>query len=154
MSKEAAAAQGLDQPNIRWEGMVSSNELIRRLRAEADFLFAPMSFAERDRYNMEISFPSKLTDYTAMGLPLFIYGPPYASAVRWAEENAGSAVVLTSENDEDMHAALKRLCHDSPWRTELAQGAVSAGARWLSHEAGQRVFESALLAASLGRQSI
>jgi glycosyltransferase involved in cell wall biosynthesis len=154
VTKEAAAAQGLDQPNIRWEGMVSSNELIRRLRAEADFLFAPMSFDERDRYNMEISFPSKLTDYTAMGLPLLIYGPPYASAVRWAEENPGSAVVLTSENVEDMHAALKRLCHDSPWRTELAQGAVSAGARWLSHEAGQRVFESALLAASPGRQSI
>lgn len=145
MTKELAATQGLTSPKIRWEGMVSSNELIQRMREEADFLFAPMSFDEQDRYNMEISFPSKLADYTAIGLPILIYGPPYASAVRWALENPDAAAVIDSENVEALCAIVTRLAEDAPWRMQLANGAIRAGNLFLSHEASDRVFRSALL---------
>jgi hypothetical protein len=61
-----------------------------------------MSFNAVDRANMEISFPSKLTDYTAVGLPLLIYGPHYCSAVQWARENPGVAEVVTADNAETL----------------------------------------------------
>ena len=76
---------GLDLPNIRLGGLLKSDELLRRLRADADVLFVPMSFAADDHDNMRMGFPSKLTDYTAVGLPLLIAGPADCSAVRWAE---------------------------------------------------------------------
>ena len=144
VTRESAAAQGLDQPNIRWEGMVSSNELIRRLRAEADFLFAPMSFDEGDRYNMEISFPSKLTDYTAMALPVLIYGPTYASAVRWAGENLGGAELVSRENVSELQTAVTRIAQNEVHRSQLANKALQLGKRFFSHESSTLIFNSAL----------
>ena len=78
---------GLRLPNVEMRGLVTFWNLINCCRAEADFLFVPMSFDRQDRANMELSFPSKLADYTAAGLPLLICGPPYCSATRWAKEN-------------------------------------------------------------------
>lgn len=144
MTRERAAAHGLTNANIRWEGMVNSNELIHRMREEVDFLFAPMSFDEQDRYNMEISFPSKLTDYTAMGLPILVYGPSYASAVRWAKENTDAAFVIDSEKMETMNSVVKRLLEDATWRVELAKGAIRAGKHFFSHASAKHVFENAL----------
>ena len=77
LTSETARSAGLDGSNIVLGGLLKSAELITRLRAEADALFVPMSFDAVDRANMEVSFPSKLTDYTAVGLPLLVYGPPY-----------------------------------------------------------------------------
>jgi hypothetical protein len=42
------------------QGALSSLEMIRRCREEAHAIFVPMAYGERDRHNMEISFPSKL----------------------------------------------------------------------------------------------
>lgn len=144
VTKEFAISQGLTNSNIRWEGMVSSNELIHRMRNEVDFLFAPMSFDEQDRYNMEISFPSKLTDYTAIGLPILVYGPPYASAVRWAKENTDAASVIDSENMETLSLVVRRLMEDVAWRMQLANEALAAGKRFFAHEAAKHVLENSL----------
>ncbi len=91
---EDVRSRGLDLPHVVQCGLVSFRELIERCRAEADFLYVPMSFDPSDRANMELSFPSKLTDYTAAGLPLLIRGPAWCSAVRWAKENSGVAEVI------------------------------------------------------------
>ena len=129
-----AAGAGLTAPNIRLAGLLPSGELLERLRADADVLFVPMSFAAEDRSNMRMSFPSKLTDYTAVGLPLLICGPADCSAVRWAQANDGVAEVVTSEDAAAMRAAVDRLCGDresSPqacphgttgWRPRLFRG--------------------------------
>src|SRR5207244_2839189 len=102
-----ARSNGLDGPNIEVRGLVEAEALMRHFREEADVLFVPMSFDPKDRANMEISFPSKLTDYTAVGVPLLIYGPPYCSAVRWARENPGVAEVVESEDPEALAKALQ-----------------------------------------------
>ena len=66
---------GLNLTNVTIRTPISSKELIHTLREEADILFAPMSFEDNEHINAEMSFPSKLTDYTAIGLPLLIWGP-------------------------------------------------------------------------------
>ncbi|HET6370204.1 MAG TPA: glycosyltransferase, partial [Nitrospiria bacterium] len=79
---ESIGRLGLDRDNIELRPVIPSNQLIVTLRNEVDALFLPMSFAECHGPNMKLSFPSKLADYTATGLPILIWAPPYSSAVR------------------------------------------------------------------------
>jgi hypothetical protein len=130
-----AAASGLNGGNIELRGTVSSAELIKRLREEAHVLFVPMSFDPMDAPNMKMGFPSKLTDCTAVGLPLLVYGPTYCSAVRWARENPGVAEVVDCEDAATLASAVHRLMGDPQYRVCLARCALETGNRYFSHAA-------------------
>jgi hypothetical protein len=119
--------------------------MIKRCRSEADVLFVPMSFAKADKANVEISFPSKLTDYTAMGLPLLIHAPAYSSVVRWALENPGVAEVVDTEDTGRLAEALKSLARNPEHRTRLAAEALAVGNRLFSHAAAVARFHGALV---------
>lgn len=129
---ESMRSGGLDRPNIHWQGMVSSSELISRLRREADVVFAPMPFDTSG--GPSLSFPSKLTDYTATGLPLLIWGPDYCTAVRWARQYAPVAEVVTSQETGDLEAALERL-GQAEHRRRLGLASMEVGTRLFSHAA-------------------
>ena len=140
LTAEAAREVGLDAPHTTVRGLLSAAELMQRLRDEADALFVPMSFDPVDRTNMELAFPSKLADCTAIGLPLVIYGPEYCSAVRWARENVGAGEVVDTELKPDLKTAIGRLADDPVLRVALAKRALEVGRRYFAHEAVQRVF--------------
>lgn len=132
----------LNDPNTEMRGLVSSSELLTRLREEADALFVPMSFDEHDRVNMQMAFPSKLADYTATGLPLLIYGPTYCSAVVWARENAGVAEVV--ETKSNLSDAVNRLARNPDTRVTLGKRALAAGREYFTHNRAQQLFISAI----------
>ena len=142
LTTQAAREVGLAGPDTTVCGLLTWSRLIERLRAEANALFVPMSFAAADRSNMEMAFPSKLADYTATGLPLLIYGPNYCSAIAWARENPGVAEVVEAE--EDLPTAVKRLANDPAWRVALGQRAVQVGRQYFSYDRVQQVFHQAL----------
>jgi len=123
-------------------GLVNSSELMTRLREEADALFVPMSFDPHDCINMQMAFPSKLADCTAVGLPLLIYGPSYCSAVVWARENPGVAEVV--EREEGLLPAINRLAQSPDLRTTLATHALDIGREYFSHDRVQQVFNQSL----------
>jgi len=144
-TQERLRSWGLNRKNILPQGLVPSRELISRLSAEADFLFVPMSFeSESDDRSMRIAFPSKLTDYTAAGLPILIWGPEYCSAVRWAQRYAPVAEVVTSQAVEDVDAALSRL-EQAQYREQLGRAAREIGEKLFSHRAAMDIFQGALL---------
>lgn len=144
LTPQEARQAGLERPNIVLRGLVKSSKLMTRLREEADALFVPMSFTTVDRPNMEIGFPSKLTDYTAVGLPLLIFGPPYCSAVQWAQENQGVAELVTKDSPELLAAALLRLAQDSAYGIQLGRRALEAGLSYFGFEVGQQILCDAL----------
>lgn len=144
LTAEVARASGLTASNIDLGGLLSSAQLMETLRERADALFVPMSFAAADRNNMQFSFPSKLTDYTAIGLPLLIYGPPCCSAVQWAAANDGVAEVVTQESEDALAAAIYRLARDPQRRMTLARNALAAGEAYFSHHAASEVFYKGL----------
>lgn len=123
-------------------GLLHSSELITRLREEADALFVPMSFDACDRGNMEMAFPSKLADCTAIGLPLLIYGPSYCSAVIWARANSGVAEIVDSE--PMLRATIARLANDPSLRIALGKRALEVGREYFTHAAVQRQFHQSL----------
>lgn len=133
MSPDQAKGAGLTAANIALRGNVEAALLIQRLRTEADVLVVPMSFAETDRANMQMGFPSKLTDCTAAALPLLILGPEYCSAVRWARENPGVAEVVTDREANALDEALRRLSAEEH-RRSLGTAAAAVGRRYFSHE--------------------
>jgi glycosyltransferase involved in cell wall biosynthesis len=142
LTTEQARQCGLDLPNVTVGGLLSWPELMRRLRDEADALFVPMSFDAADRSNMEMAFPSKLADCTAVGVPLLIYGPAYCSAVRWAHENVGVAEVV--EVQERLVHVVQRLANDPALREALGRRALEVGEKYFAHETVQAVFNRAL----------
>ena len=93
---------------------------------------------------MELAFPSKLADCTAVGLPLLVYGPPYCSAVTWARENSGVAEVIDTDQATELSAAIARLAMNPSRRRALAQRALEVGRRYFAHEAVQQVFDRAI----------
>ncbi|MES2699613.1 MAG: glycosyltransferase [Pseudomonadota bacterium] len=145
----AGESAGLTHPNIRFRGLLSSSDLIETMRAEVDVLFVPMSFDPADRENMELSFPSKLTDYTLAGLPLLFFGPDYCSAVRWSQIYDGLAEVVTAVSGEGLSAALGRLS-EFEVRERLGQKAVDVGDQLFSFTKARDTFYRAL---KLGLQS-
>jgi glycosyltransferase involved in cell wall biosynthesis len=144
LTSENAARAGLVGPGIRLNGLVKADEFVPLLRERVDLLFAPMSFAPEDADNMKLSFPSKLTDYTACGLPILVYGPEYASAVQWARTNPGVAQVVTDDAGPALREAVMALQSDPAIRFGLARKAIESGARMFSAEAAERTFLEAL----------
>jgi hypothetical protein len=139
-----AQRESLNFPNVECRGLLPSATLRKCFREETDALFVPMSFEPQDRPNMEISFPSKLTDYTAVGVPLLIYGPEYCSAVRWAGEHPGVAEVVMRPEPEHLSAAVQRLAQSAEFRWKLGQLALAAGEKSFSHKSAKAIFYSAL----------
>jgi glycosyltransferase involved in cell wall biosynthesis len=142
LTVEQAREIGLDLPNVTVGGLLSWPELINRLREEVDALFVPMSFDESDRSNMEIAFPSKLADCSAIGVPLLIYGPKYSSVVHWARENPGVAEVV--EAQEGLADSIHRLASDPVLRQKLGSKALEVGQKYFAHEIVQAMFNRVL----------
>ena len=123
----------LQEPNIELRGRVSAADLIRQCRREAHAMFVPMTYLEEHRPSVEIAFPSKLADYTAMGLPLVIDGPEYCTAVRWARDNPGVAEVVTDQTADALADPVARL-QDPAHRLRLAKAAIHRGAQYFAPE--------------------
>src|ERR1700752_1119317 len=91
---------------------------------------------------MEMAFPSKLADCTAVGLPLLIYGPAYCSAVAWGHENVGVAEVV--ETETELSQAVVRLAGSPELRVTLGNRALEVGRQYFSHSRVQREFYEAV----------
>ncbi len=140
ISRDDAISLGLNESNIELRGFVPSSELIFHLRQEADVLLVPTSFAPSDEAAIAVNFPSKLADYTAVGLPLLIIGPENSSAVQWARENSGVALVLNGRAELLLKNALSSLATDGELRQRLAMKASEVGERLFSAGIAQELF--------------
>ena len=128
---------------FEFRGLVSPAEMIDGAR-HVDLLFAPMAFDAASRDNMTVSFPSKLADYTAAGVPILIHAPPYSSAARWAERHHDAAAVVTVDDRSTLRDKIAALKCDRAARQALAAGAIRAGDACFSLGAGRALFEGAL----------
>lgn len=144
LTSEAIKRLGLNKSNISVHPTLPYKELLETLNNSVDVLFVPMSFDIGERRNMEVSFPSKLTDYTAVGLPMLIWGPAYCSAVRWADENPGVAEVVREKSCEALTKAVIKLSGDVQYRSRLGAHAKVKGEEYFSHTAAAQQFYQAI----------
>ncbi len=145
LTLDQARSMDLMLENVDIMGAFDSKDLIDELRATADVLFVPMSFQREDRDNMMMGFPSKLADYTSLGIPLLIYGPRYCSAVRWATENPGVAIVLEEENESRLVDQLRDLISNPSLRMQLGSHAYNIGNDFFSYDKVVKQFVDSLM---------
>jgi hypothetical protein len=131
---------GLEGGHVSVRPIVPVGELLESLRRDVDVLFVPMSFAAEDAQNMKAGFPSKIADYTAVGLPLLIWGPPYCSAVRWARENSGVAEVVDAPAAAALGDSVARLMRDAQYRRSLAEASLHKGRGFFAHDVAVEKF--------------
>jgi glycosyltransferase involved in cell wall biosynthesis len=129
---------GLNGDNVRLRGFQEPRKLAETLAGTADALLVPMSFSRRLRLEMTASFPSKLADYTAFGLPIMIWGPRYCSAVRWGLDNLGAAAVVDSPAAEAVVQKVRSFKDDHHARLAMAQRGVDVGNRDFSLESARQ----------------
>lgn len=137
VTEEFVKKTGLNKSNIVFHSFIPSQQLVYKLRDEVDILFLPMVFEDIEpepTSNVKVCFPSKLTDYTATGLPLLIWGPPYCSAVRWAKANPGVAEVIEQKDIQSLEKAITNLYTNQEYRFCLAAKALSIGKDYFSYE--------------------
>ena len=152
LTSQHAQKFGLDEKNVVLKGLLSPDELVRICREEADALILPVPFDSQVRSNADLAFPSKLTDYTAMGLPIIIFGPSYSSAVKWAAEYRDVADVIDRDDVSYLAAEIARLARDPQRRIYLACRALEVGKKCFSHSTAERKFFESLLQKSTSIQ--
>jgi hypothetical protein len=135
---------GLDRRNVEVIRPASPGRLVHELRDRADVLFVPLNFDPADRINVEINFPSKLTDYTAAALPILMWAPPYSGAAGWAGENPDAVVLADSPDVSSLRTAAARIASDPIARRSAGAAALSAGRRYFSAEAARKVLAPVL----------
>jgi glycosyltransferase involved in cell wall biosynthesis len=142
MDSEVVAGKGLAGNNIILRGFVSPAELTSVLRAEVDALLVT-----RERgmgINAIISFPSKLVEYTATGLPIIICAPLDSAAAAWESEHKGAALVVADGDVGGLRDALESLVQKEGLRRQLGEAALEHGEESFSYEATTGRFLSTL----------
>lgn len=122
-----------------------------RIQQECDVVILPYCWTgQRNQELYRTHFPSKLTEYVALGMPVLILGPEYATGVRWGLRNPGAAMVVTQGTEAAWTAALRQLREDGALRESLAASAWSCGQRDFDPVAIRQSFLAHLVRAAGG----
>lgn len=111
-------------PLVRFEGFMSSPEVWKSVKEVCDAVILPYSNEQRMRQLYSYHFPSKLPEYLALGMPVIVTGPEYATGVRWAKKNPEAALAVLDQKPTKMVLILKKLSGDASYRKQLAAGSI------------------------------
>jgi len=101
---------------------VTTEELWTRVRGESDAVWLPYSTDAHHRPLYQTHFPSKLTEYMALGMPVLITGPPFATGVHWGLGHPGAAMTVAGSSIDAIRDAVLRLRDEADLRVTLARG--------------------------------
>lgn len=133
----AALAAATDCCEFR--GFVPSADAWAGIQRECDAVWLPYpNPAGLMEHLYRHHFPSKLPEYLALGMPVIVTGPDYATGVRWARANADAVACAPGADPVEMTALFQRLATDHAARRQLAE------CGW---QAGQRDFDPAAICA-------
>jgi len=96
------------------------------VQAECDVLLLPYAPAGRMTRLYRTHFPTKLSEYCWVGMPILVTGPEDATGFRWAERHREAAITANCHTEKILGPVLKKLALEGEWRAELAQGAAQA----------------------------
>jgi hypothetical protein len=113
---------------------VPSAEVVETLREHADILLHCSSFEAASRDVVATLFPSKLVDYSATALPVFVFAPEYSSAADLCREYPDAFAFTSSPEPAQIADRL----------LELAQNPARAIALWRANSrVGRTLFDPA-----------
>lgn len=69
-------------------------------------------------------FPTKLSEYCWLGMPMLLIGPHDATGVRWGQRHPEAALSVTSYAPQHVVPALERLRTDASLRVSMADASA------------------------------
>jgi hypothetical protein len=115
-----------------YRGFVPFDQLRKELFL-ADAFLTVMSFQPADRVFVETSFTTKWLDYAPLGKPIFVWGPAYCSAARFARETRASVVVDNPE-PQCLARAIEKVANNSTCWGNAGRAIAKVAAQELSAE--------------------
>jgi glycosyltransferase involved in cell wall biosynthesis len=143
----AALAEATDVCD--WRGFVPSAEAWAAVQRDCDAVWLPYpnpagGMEQLFRYH----FPSKLPEYLALGMPVLVTGPAYATGAKWAIAHPAAAVFSPAESPTEFSGLLMGLREQGALRRALAEAAWSAGEADFSPRKLEAEFRSHIEAAA------
>jgi glycosyltransferase involved in cell wall biosynthesis len=126
------AWEGVDPQVIKHCGYAPPTETWAKVKSDCDAVILPYHWPSSEGSYKELyhtSFPSKLPEYTALGMPILIAGPKETLGVKWGLNHPQASLVVTENEPAAWTAALVRLKESAQLRESLSRHAVLAGAR-------------------------
>ena len=117
-----------DLSNVEYREPFARNaDLLAFLRERAAAMLIPWSFGDdlRARFWDRTSFPSKLVEFSHLGLPLLIIAPPGIVISNWARSRRWRAF-LEALDDEALTRELAELRNEASWKVMAAQSRRAA----------------------------
>ncbi len=112
----------VETPGTVHAGAFVPEELWDRVKRESDAVWLPYSTDAHHRPLYQTHFPSKLTEYMALGMPVLITGPPLATGVQWGLGHPDAALTVAGSSIDAIGDAALRLKDDAALRVALASG--------------------------------
>jgi hypothetical protein len=113
----------LNHPRIVNRGFLPRKQFWRTVQAECDAVIVPYAFSGTMTRVYRTHFPSKLSEYCWIGVPILIVGPEDATGVRWGQRHPEAA--LTATSPEGLAPLLEKLLSDGLLRASLASGGAA-----------------------------
>jgi glycosyltransferase involved in cell wall biosynthesis len=127
---EALDRLGLVGKNVRRDEVKHKD--IASVIAEADVAFLPLSFEADMRHIVETSFPSKIAEYLAGGVPILVHAPSYSTVAKYCRKHS-CGLVVDEPSEASLRDALIRLSTDTGLRNTLSAKALETARE--SHDA-------------------
>lgn len=124
----AALADATDCVELR--GFKPASEAWAGIQRDCDLVWLayPVPAGEFERLYRH-HFPSKLPEYLALGLPVLITGPAYATGVKWGLNHAAAVIAHVDPTIDEMAALLQKIAANVAWRQQIAANGIVAGDR-------------------------
>ena len=117
------------------------NEFLEHCRRSYGFLYLPFSFEDE---SFRFSFPSKLVDYTTVGLPILVQAPALSPVGVWCSEHPDAALFSGERGPGAMAKPIEDLLGSADLRYRLAESALTTGERHFGFEPNWRRFVDAI----------
>jgi len=113
----------IGHPLVTNRGFLPTEALWAAVQAECDAVLLPYAFTGEIQRVYRTHFPTKLSEYCWVGMPMLLTGPADATGIRWGLRHPEAAMTATSPDPQCIGPLLERLCADASLRAALAQGA-------------------------------
>src|SRR5262249_29259284 len=113
-----------------FRGFVPSNDAWQAIQTDCDAVILPYpNPAGKLEQLYAHHFPSKLPEYLALGMPVIVTGPSYATGVSWALRNPDAVITHPGDSPEGIGRIFLKMRDEPSIRVKLAVAGVAAGDR-------------------------
>jgi len=130
---------------MEYGGCLPSEDLWTTFKEECDASLLVYNFDYHESRLYRTHFPTKLSEYAWLGMPMVMVGPEYATGIIWGLEHPQAALVEFSAGLENLPARLNQLIGDAALRFNLAGGAAGIAQQDFDPQSIKRRFHEILM---------